>query len=429
MSRQTLKTVLIGAFCSILLASTVSSEPTKAYIESFDIVWNTINERFYDAEFNGVDWSESRERYRPRIAEVDNDDAFYEIINTMLFELSVSHLGVVPVDDPKQLGEAAVFGEGTTGIEARLVDDRLFIVGVESGSTAAAAGLRPGFEILSLNGRRLKDITDEALRFPTPPFTKRNERYNVLGEVYWELLGPAAEKVAVEVKDRNGHVFRHTLERQSRGAQQVFDEGMPPTYVSLESRRIDDEIGYIRFNSFHPALLEDLLTSVDELGNTKGLIIDLRGNPGGAFGVRAQLASRFITERSIIWRYRGRNGIDDIYIDPVEQPYMGALVILVDGASASSSEEFSGGLQGLQRATIVGQRTPGRDVVMDLTVLPIGAYFVFPVAETMTCQDVVLEHRGVIPDVESLFTLEAMKTGRDVQLDAALAVINASDNR
>jgi len=396
------------------------------YAESFDIVWETINERFFDSDFKGVDWSESRKHYRPKVARAEDDETFYTLINQMLFELGVSHLGVVPTDDPKQLGEAAIFGEGTIGIDIRLVDGRLFITRVEDGSPAAEKGLAVGYEVLRLNGRTLEEIATQPLESPTPPFTERNKRYMILGAVYWELLGPAGEQVSVEFRNRDGRIAQLRLCRQSRGAQRVFDEGMPPTYVTITSKRIDDDIGYIRFNSFHPALLESLMNSIDDLTDTKGMIIDLRGNPGGAFGVRHQLARRFVTERTVIWRYRGREGVDDIYLDPAERPYKGRLVILVDGASASSSEEFSGGLQCMGRATIVGERTPGRDVVADIMVLPVGAYFIFPVAETQTSEGIVLEHRGVIPDVESLFTTEGIGTGRDVQLDAAVEVLRGT---
>ncbi len=402
------------------LTPSACAQQVNHYEESFDIVWNTINERFYDGGFNGVDWQDARVRYRTKIIKSQNDDAFYTQINTMLFELGASHLGVVPIGDTKQLGEAAIFGEGTIGIEVRLVGDKLLITHVEDGSSAAEAGLLTGFEVLRLNGRTVAEIAEERISFPTPPFTDRNERYMTLDEIDWELLGPLEDQVLIGFKDHDGNVFERLLNRRSRGAQAVFEEGLPPTYVTFTSHRLEETIGYIKFNSFHPALLDDLADAMEQLADTKGLLIDLRGNPGGAFGVRLQLAGRFVPERTIIWRYRGRGGVDDIYLEPNERPYEGALVILVDGFSASSSEEFAGGLQSLGHATIVGERTPGRDLVADISVLPVGAYFVFPVAETQTSKGTVLERRGVIPDIEALFTQESLKEGRDIQLEVAI---------
>jgi carboxyl-terminal processing protease len=417
------KMVFLTLGLVLCLVGFAQSETDNPYAESFDMVWNTINERFFDPEFKGVDWAECRERYRPGILTSESVDEFYVGINTMLFELGVSHLGVVPTDDPKQLGEATVFGEATVGLDVRLVEGRLLITRVEDDSPAAEAGLLTGYEILSLNNRTLGEITADYLEFPTPPFSERNERYMILEEVYWELMGPLAGRVHIEFRDYDGDVSTTTLDRRSRGAQCVFDEGMPPTYVTFSSRRIGKDFGYIRFNSFHPDVLDDFASAMDELADTRGLIIDLRGNPGGAFAVRSQMAAKFVAERTLIWRYRGRGGVDDIYLDPSEEPYTHPLAILIDGTSASSSEEFSGGLQFIGRATVVGERTPGRDVVMDVTVLPVGAYFVFPVAETMTSNGTVLEYRGVLPDVESLFSAKDLKEGRDVQLEAALKVL------
>jgi len=404
-------------------AATVHSE--NPYEESFDIVWSTIDTRFYDRTFNGVDWLDSQSQYRSKVAGAQSDDEFFKLINTMLFELGVSHLGVVPMDDPTQLGEATVFGEATVGLDVRFVDDRLLVTRVAIENSAYAAGIRPGDEILSINGRTIDLLTAEVLEFPTPPFHARNERYMILEEIYWELLGPASENVLISYRRDVGDPSEVVLQRTARSASVVFEEGLPPTYVTSEHRFLDENTGYLRFNSFHPELLDEMAAAMELFSETDGLVIDLRGNPGGAFGVRHQLASRFVSERSVIWRYRGANGVDDIFLDPTDQPYSGHLVILVDGLSASSSEEFSGGLQAMGRATIIGQRTPGRDVVADIAVLPIGAYFVFPVAETMTVDGTVLEYRGVIPDIEVAYQREILIDGRDAQLDAALTFLHA----
>ncbi len=92
---------LLAAIILVLCLPGAASADSAQYVESFDIVWNTINERFFDPEFKGVDWQESRERFRPTVIGAETDDEFYEQINTMLFELGVSHLAVVPTDDPR----------------------------------------------------------------------------------------------------------------------------------------------------------------------------------------------------------------------------------------------------------------------------------------------------------------------------------------
>jgi len=333
------QTTLISILLTFCLTAPASAEPVNKYAASFDIVWDTMNERFYDSEFNGIDWPQSRERYRPMVVDAENDETFYQHINTRLFELGVSHLGVIRTDDIEELGAATIFGEGTVGIDVRLVEGKLFITELEEGSAAADAGLLAGYEVLCLNCRTIEEIVAERLAYPTPPFTERNHRYMVLEDVYWELLGSIQGEVIIGFKDHDDNVSERLLKRRSRGAATVFDEALPPTYLTFKSERIGEDVGYIKFNNFHPELLDDLASAMGVHADTKGLIIDLRGNPGGAFGVRHQLAGRFVTERSLIWHYRGKRGIDDIYLEPAERPYTGELVILVDGFSASSSED------------------------------------------------------------------------------------------
>ncbi len=418
-----LKSLSLLAFIVIVgypHADLLAQEPETQYEESFNIVWQTIDARFYDPEFNGVDWNKSREQYYDKTASAVDDDEFYEQINTMLFELGVSHLGVVPTNDTQQLGEAAVFGEATVGLDVRFVNGQLLVVKVENGSSSDLAGIRAGDELVSINSHSVDDIREEALRFHTPPFHERNDRYMVLNEIYWELIGALSEQVSVSFKNGDDRISEVLLRRHKRSDVAVFEEGLPPTYVTSTYEILDGNIGYLKFSTFHPALLDEMDDALSLFADTKGLIIDLRGNPGGAFGVRFQLASRFVSEPTLIWRYRGPGGIDDIVLEPRPQPYLSPLVILVDGLSASSSEEFSGGLQAMKRATIVGMRTPGRDLVADIAVLPVGAYFVFPVAETMTSDGTVLESRGVIPDIEVAHTPESLSAGRDVQLEAAI---------
>jgi len=412
---------------SISHAGQASAQTVEEHAESFEIVWQTINERFFDPDFNGVDWELSKLNFQSIVGSYSEPDSFYKYVNLMLFELGVSHTGVVPTDDPKQLGEASIFGEGTVGIEVRFIDEKLHVVSVAPASSAAKSGLEPGVLLVAIDGISVAELARRANEFPTPPFTDRNREYMALGEIYWSLYGDVGSIVEITYLNHQGESHTLVAERTSRGGQEIFDSVLPSTYVSFDSKDLGGGIGYLRFSSFHPALLDDMMNAVDQFLSFEGIIIDLRGNPGGAFGVRAQLASRFIEQRSIMWRYRGRNGIDDIYIEPHDRVFQGNLVILVDELSASSSEEFSGGLQALDIATVIGRRTPGRDVVMDITALPNNSYFIFPVAETMTNLGRVLEKNGVIPDLVVSHTESSLRQGIDIQLESAIELLRSAE--
>ena len=77
---------------------TISPEKLAEYEEIFDIVWNTVNEAYFDPDFNGVDWEAVHDEYQPRIQTAENEKAFYVIMNEMCFELGVSHIVLVPPD-------------------------------------------------------------------------------------------------------------------------------------------------------------------------------------------------------------------------------------------------------------------------------------------------------------------------------------------
>jgi carboxyl-terminal processing protease len=112
--------------------------------------------------------------------------------------------------------------------------------------------------------------------------------------------------------------------------------------------------------------------------------------------------------------------VEEVYLDEVADAYPGVVVILVDELSQSSSEEFTGSLQALGRATIIGSRTPGSCLVMNIELLPNGAILIYPYAQSQTPDGRVLEDNGVIPDIEIALDREQLLQGYDGQLEAAI---------
>ena len=82
-----------------------------SYEETFEEVVTAIQEGFYDSTFGGLDWEALSERYRPRILEASSDSVFYVRLNELLFDLGVSHIGVIPPDHPEWIGAPAAFAD------------------------------------------------------------------------------------------------------------------------------------------------------------------------------------------------------------------------------------------------------------------------------------------------------------------------------
>ncbi len=149
----------------------------------------------------------------------------------------------------------------------------------------------------------------------------------------------------------------------------IWVEGMPPFYLEFESGRLESGIGYIRFNTFHPDLITDMVNAIVALQDTSGIIIDLRGNPGGEPNTAEQLAAQFLDGWILFGNFKTRSG-------NMSRPligknvYTGPLVILIDPLSYSASEYFTSGMQTLGRAVIIGERSPGGATAMWVKVLP-----------------------------------------------------------
>ena len=392
----------------------------EEYLDNFEVVWQIMNELYYDPTFGGLDWNEVRDRYRPMIAAAVNDDEFYMIINEMLFELNVSHLFVIPPGAEGEIDTMAT-AEASAGIEVRLLDDDAVITYVDHGSSAEQAGLLPGYIIQSINGVSIDEIIKD-LPFLLPPYNERTLRSQQIATIQSHFYGKLDTLVQITYLDGQNEVNEVLipLRKRNGSATDLSNINLPTFYVEVESRLIEDNMGYISFNAFIPPADSKFREAIEELGNVSGLIIDIRGNSGGIWPIRKTIAEMLVSERTLSWVYHGRENIREVYLEPAHYVYEGPVVVLVDVMSFSSAEEFAGAMKSIDRAVIVGERTSGKVLVLDITQLPNGATFMYPVEESRTAEGTVLEGRGVIPDMEVELDRETLLTGIDSQLEMAI---------
>ncbi|MDP6623774.1 MAG: hypothetical protein QF754_16080, partial [Alphaproteobacteria bacterium] len=132
-----------GAILLAGLAACLTTTPAERY---FDIVWNTVNENHFDPTFAGHDWQAIGERHRTTVLSAKSGEERHRRLNAMLFELGLSHLIVLDKAEVKRR-VPAVFAEGSLGLAVRYLEDRAVVTDVRPKSSAAVAGLRPGFVI------------------------------------------------------------------------------------------------------------------------------------------------------------------------------------------------------------------------------------------------------------------------------------------
>lgn len=369
--------------------------------KTFEKAWEIVRGKFYDPNFNGVDWGKTRERYAPLVAAAKTDAELYELLNRMLGELKVSHMGVVTPDALKQMTAPPV----TTGLGLRMVEGQIVVTRILPGSSAEHEGVHPGFAVEKVGGVAVKEL-DEALG---------------------KLHGAPNTLVVVNFLDERDEVREVTLERMPLGRGEVERSklaGDASLYALFEARRLAGGVGYIRFTSFIPALNKKIQEAIASMLDAPGLIIDLRSNGGGDDSVAINLAGQLFDKPTQLMVTRGRKGEEFYYkAKPAKRPYLGPVVMLVDGASGSASEQLAAGLQESGRAYVVGNVTAGDDMDAELEELPTGAYLIYAAGLPHTPQGLVVEGRGVKPDLEVNLTRAGLLQGVDAQLDAALRYI------
>jgi carboxyl-terminal processing protease len=174
---------------------------------------------------------------------------------------------------------------------------------------------------------------------------------------------------------------------------------------SVESHALDNGIGYVRLKAFQQNTSAELEAALDELrkaGPIRGLVLDLRGNPGGLLEQAARVADKFLIEGTIVSTVGFSEGREEKRAKAPGTEPMYPVVVLANGSSASASEIVAGALKNNDRALIVGQQTFGKGSVQLVfpDVTPEKAALKLTIAQYLTPGDVSIQGVGVTPDIE-----------------------------
>jgi carboxyl-terminal processing protease len=392
---------------SLLLAVHAFSQLTKQSSpqvrqKSFETVWKTINDKYFDPRFGGVDWAAVRKQYEPQVATAQNDAEFKNLLDRMLLELKISHLRILDLTTlDRDLARSVV----TRGVALRDLENQVVVTRVIDGSPAAAAGLRPGFIIKAIDQTPVTNARTSETKLATDSVKHRLtlvDETNATRDVeIGHALPPADKLVSEPILTGNRHVL-------------------------VETRTVSDGIGYFHFTNFITGMTKRFPGAFDKMRNAPGIIIDLRGNSGGVTEVGLALAGMFIEKETTISVVQARKGDYRYKAKPQKNPYRGPVVILLDEGSASESEELTGGLQAAGRVVVIGRTSRGEDMDATFQELPMESIaLLYPTGLPRTPKGMVIEGRGVTPHREIYLTREALLKGNDAQLEAAIQQIRA----
>ena len=206
-----------------------------------------------------------------------------------------------------------------------------------------------------------------------------------------------------------------------RGTLSAFGN-LPEQHVWFENQRMG-RTAYVRFNLFLdlPRVMASFQQTVDSCKTCDGLIIDLRGNPGGIGGMAMGMAGFLVDkpDQRLGTMYL-RDSTLNFVVNPRAKVFAGPVAVLVDGCSASTSEIFAGDLKDLGRARVFGTRTAAAASPSAFERLPNGDGFQYAVANYISEGGQPLEGLGVTPDVVVELTRAALLAGHDAVVDAAM---------
>jgi carboxyl-terminal processing protease len=415
---------------STLTAGLLAQEATSA--GTFDAAWTVVRDSHFDKSMNGVDWDAVRTELRPRADAARTPGELRAVIRDMLARLGQSHFALIPgsADSP-----AAPIGDSSAhpGFDVRLVGNDLLVTRVEPGSGAEHAGVRPGWPLTSIAGTRVEKM----LAAVSEGANDRLRHVEAWRLATTRLRGPAGSRVDVSFVDHAGSPVELAIPRQPESGQPVTVGNLPTMMVRVQSEKRETPrratAGVIRFNVWMAAVDKQFQQAIDEFRTADGIIIDLRGNPGGLAAMIMGLAGHFLDERKPLGVMKTRENELTFAANPRRvnaagervEPYGGPVAILVDALTGSASECFAGGMQSLGRARVFGQVSMGQALPARFNRLPNGDVLIHAFGDFVTSDGTRLEGRGVVPDQVVPLTRDALLSGRDATLDAALAWIDA----
>ncbi len=282
------------------------------------------------------------------------------------------------------------------GAYVNMEGDYLKIISPFPGSPAEAAGILPGDLIVKVDGR--------------------------------EVAGQGEMEVISQVRGPAGTSVHLTIQRDGHEAFLEFDIVRARIVIpSVESRMLDGQVGYVKVNDFGSKTTSELKSHLRQLlaQDPAGLVLDLRGNPGGFLTTAIEVVSQFIPEGTVMLERFG-DGAEKIYSAQrgglaTEIP----LVVLIDAGSASASEIVAGAIQDRGRGTILGETSYGKGSVQSWEPLDGGRSGAVRVtiAQWLTPDGRSLHGEGVEPDVAVERTEADREAERDPQLDEAVRLL------
>jgi len=367
----------------------------KTYLSGAGFTPRIINKEYSPSEIDFSlfwhVWDLVKEKY---VGPIDYQKMFYGAISGMVNALGDPYTAFMNPEEAQTFtNEMKGTFEGI-GAEVGIKNNQLLIIAPLEDSPAKKAGLLSGDKILKINGQDTTGLS--------------------LSEAVSKIRGPKGTEVKLLIS-REG--FSEPKEFT------IVRDLIKVKSVSWEMK--NSEIAYIRLRSFDENSANEFKDAATEIlaKNPRGIILDLRDNPGGYLDSSVEIASEFIPKGVIVYekfkdgRKKEYKATGNATLEKFK------LVVLINKGSASASEIVAGAIKDYRRGTLVGEQTFGKGSVQDLDELKGGAAIRITIAWWLTPSGRSINEEGIKPDMVVKMTEKDYNQNRDPQLDKALELL------
>jgi len=377
-----------------------------------------IKKHYYDPKFHGVNWDAKVEEAKQKINATDSMNRALSIVAAALDSLNDSHSFFLP---------PAHANRYDYGWQAQVIGDRCFVIRVRPGSDAEKKGVKPGDELVALNGYtpnrdnlRKMEYVFSTLR--PQPALRLDLRDPAGKQRQVDVLTTIIEKKRVkDLTSRGGGNDIWDLIRQEESEEHLG---------RARFAELGDDVGILKFPGFFFDESE-IDSMIGKARKHKTLVLDLRGNPGGSVDTLKYLIAGCFEKEIKIGDRIGRSEQKPMIAKLHGHPFTGKLVVLVDSKSASAAELFARVVQIEKRGTVLGDRSSGSVMEAKRYSYKLGMDTVVFYGASITDADLImtdgmsLEHNGVLPDELVLPSAEDLAKGRDPVLAHAVETVGA----